>query len=109
MIAQQKQIQVLLLNRDATVRSTLARLLEREPGLQVSEGISSGKPDVVVVNANDEDHLRSVRQLYPQSRILARVSILRPHLRANPNIDAALDSIAPYEQLVETIREMGPC
>lgn len=100
-------INVLLLSPDTAVRSSLARLLEAEPDVRVREVSQPGEsPDVVLVNLNHADEAEAVRHRYPGSRILAHVSVLRPELR-KADVDECLDSVAPYEVLLETIRRVA--
>lgn len=101
-------VKVLLVNPDVSVRSSLARLLEGEPGLLVSERPGNSSPDVVLVQASSREGLEQVRERYPNSRIVAWVSVLGPDLRDCPGVDRVLDSIAPYEQILRAIRELTP-
>ncbi len=107
MMSQQPKTRVLLLSPDLAVRSSLARLLEQEPDLEVSERGGSDDPDVVVVTVTDPEQAARLRRQFPNSRILGQVSVFRPELRLNGHIDRVVDSVAPYEVLVKAIRELG--
>lgn len=100
-------ISVLLINHDAAVRSSLARLLELEGDLRVYEDGFGVNPDVIVLNFKEPDQARAVRQAYPTSRILGRISFLQPHLRHTPEVDATVDAVAPYDVLLNAIRRMA--
>lgn len=99
-----KRTSVLLISQDAAVRSSLARLLELEPDLEVYEDAYGLNPDVVVVNLVDREQAGWLRSTFPHSRILSRVSFLRPELRQSPEVDRCIDSVAPYEVLLAAIR-----
>lgn len=99
-------IRVLLTSPDTAVRAGMARLLEAEPDLKVDQVSPLMEPDVVVVNLTHSDQTGEMRRLYPHSRILASVSPLRPDLR-HADVDAWVDSVAPYEVLVGTIRKVA--
>jgi hypothetical protein len=100
------KIRVLLLNRDVAVRASLIRLLEQEADLEVREG-PDGRPDVVVLSVSDAGQPARVREAFPTSRILGRVSVLHPELRECRELDATLDSVAPYDVLLRAIRDLG--
>lgn len=99
-------IRVLLTSPDTAVRSGLARLLAAESDLEVHEVTASTEPDVVVAHLTHCDQAGELRRLYPRSRILARVSPLRPEL-SGADVDARVDNVAPYEVLVSAIRRIA--
>lgn len=107
MTSQRSKTRVLLLSPDLAVRSSLARLLEQEPDLEVSERGCQVEPDVVVVSVTDSEQAARLRAEFPNSRILGRVSVLRPELRLNGHIDRTVDSVAPYDVLLEAIRALS--
>lgn len=98
-------IKVLLLSCDAAVRFVLARLLEAEPDVCVSED-PGFDPDVVVMKLRHPEQAEEARRQFPGALLLAMVSALREDLRAS-DVDAVLDSVAPYEQLLATIRSLA--
>ena len=101
-------INVLLVSCDTAVRSVLARLLEAEPDLTVHELLPFGQePDVVVLRLRHAEQAQEARRRYPRAHLIGHVSALRPDLR-DTDVDALVDSVAPYEQLLATIRRLGP-
>ncbi len=84
----------------------MANLLGAEPDLRVEQQVSTEVPDVVVVNLTHSDEAESFRRLYPGSRILARVSPLRPNLR-KADVDGWVDTVAPHDVLVDAIRRLA--
>lgn len=98
---------VLLLSCDTAVRFVLARLLEAEPDLCVSQARHPGfDPDVVVLSLGDPEQVHEARQHYPKAMLLGQISALRVDL-FEADVDAVLDSVAPYEQLLATIRALA--
>ncbi|MEW6277083.1 MAG: hypothetical protein AB1758_00570 [Candidatus Eremiobacterota bacterium] len=98
-------IRVKLLNGDASVLSSLTRLLELESDVDLS---GREKPEVVVVHLTHPNMAVEVRRNFPDSRILARVSVMQPELRNHPLVDLTVDAVAPYDVLLASIRRLAP-